>query len=147
MVNICYRIRMTAQDGLNRVREDFGKQGAMTLLGASIVHLAPGEVDLALPYRDAVGQHHGFFHGGVLAALLDTACGLAALSLMAAGQGVVSAEFKLNFLAPARGERVVAQGRVVKAGRLLSVCVGNAHVDGTRHVALMQATMCTVPQP
>ncbi len=118
----------------------------MRLLGAEIVHLASGEVDIALAFRDEVGQHHGFFHGGVLAAVMDTACGLAALSLMAAGQGVVSAEFKLNFLAPAKGDRLIAQGRVVKSGRLLSVCTGEARVGG-RLVALMQATMCAVPQP
>ncbi len=117
----------------------------MRHLGGTIVHLAPGEVDIALPFRDEVGQQHGFFHGGIVATILDTACGLAALSLLPDGQGVVTAEFKLNFLAPARGDRVVAQGRVVKSGRLLSVCTGEARVEG-RLVALMQATMCAVPQ-
>lgn len=133
-------------DPLDRVRADLGRQGVLRLFGAELLHLQPGEVDLGVAFRDDLGQHHGFFHGGVLATLLDVACGMAALSLMLPGQGVVSAEFKLNFLQPARGERLVAQGRVVRAGRLLSVCTGNAYVGG-RHVALMQATMAGVPQP
>ncbi len=127
------------------VRLDFARQGAMALFGAALTHVAPGEVDIALPFRDAVGQHHGFFHGGIVAAILDTACGLAALSLMPDEAGVVSAEFKLNFLAPARGSLVIAAGRVVKSGRLLSVCTGEARVEG-KLVALMQATMCAVPR-
>ena len=133
-------------DPLDRVRADLARQGVLALFGAELAHLAPGAVDLAVDFRDALGQHHGFFHGGVLAALLDVACGMAALSLMPPGQGVVSAEFKLNFLQPARGPRLVAQGRVVRAGRLLTVCTGNAYV-GEKHVALMQATMASVPQP
>lgn len=112
----------------------------MRHLGIRIDTLADGAVDLLLPYRDEVGQHHGYFHGGVLAALLDTACGLAALTLMPVGQSVVSVEFKLNFLRPAQGALVRAEGRVVRAGRLLTVCTGTALVDG-KQVALMQATM------
>lgn len=137
---------MTDADPLARVRADFERQGVLRLFGATLDHLQPGEVDVAVPFRADLAQHHGFFHGGVLATLLDVACGMAALSLMPPGQGVVSAEFKLNFLQPARGGRLVAQGRVVRAGRLLSVCTGNAYVDG-KHVALMQATMAAVPQP
>lgn len=132
-------------DALDRVRADFARQGVLRMFGAEMVRLEPGQVDIALLFRPELGQHHGFFHGGVVATLLDVACGMAALSLMPAGQGVVSAEFKLNFLAPAQGERLVAQGRVVKSGRTLSVCTGQAYV-GNRHVALMQATMASVPQ-
>ena len=118
----------------------------MAHLGAVIVHLTPGEVAIALPFRAEVGQHHGLFHGGVIATVLDVACGLAALTRMAPGHSVVSAEFKLNFLAPARGASLVARGRVVRAGRLLTICTGDAFVDDDRHVALMQATMCAIPE-
>ena len=122
----------------------FDRQGAMRHLGIRIVSIAPGAVDLELPWCEEVGQHHGYFHGGVLAALLDTACGLAALTTIADGYGVVSAEFKINFLVPARGALVRAEGRVVRAGRMLTVCTGTASI-GARAVALMQATMAGVP--
>lgn len=137
---------MTDADPLARVRADFDRQGVLRLFGATLDHVQPGAVDISVPFRADLAQHHGHFHGGVLATLLDVACGMAALSLMPPGQGVVSAEFKLNFLQPARGQALVAQGRVVRAGRLLTVCAGNAYADG-KHVALMQATMAGVPQP
>ena len=148
MVKPCYPGGMTdaPPDPLHRVRADLARNGILRLFGAEVAHLQVGEVDLALAFRDEVGQHHGFFHGGVLATLLDVACGMAALSLMTPGQGVVSAEFKVNFLQPAQGPRLLVQGRVVRTGRLLSVCTGSAYV-GERHVALMQATMASVPQP
>ena len=116
-------------------------------MGASLEHVAAGEIDIALMFRPEVSQHHGFFHGGVIATLLDVACGFAALTLMEPEQEVLTAEFKLNFLAPAKGERLVARGRLVRPGRLLSVCTGEAHCEtlgGSRHVALMQATMAAV---
>ena len=131
---------------MNDIQAVFARQGAMRHLGITIDRVAAGQVDLVCPFRDEVGQHHGYFHGGVVAAMLDVACGMAALTLMPAGQGVVSAEFKLNFLIPARGPLLRAEGRVVRAGRLLTVCTAYALVDG-RQVALMQATMASVPQP
>ena len=132
---------------MERVRLDFERQGALRLLGATLERVEPGAVEIAVRYRAEVAQHHGFFHGGVVATLLDVACGFAALTRMEADQEVLTAEFKVNFLAPAQGSMLVARGRVVKAGRLLSVCSGEAFCrgeEGERQVALMQATMAAV---
>jgi uncharacterized protein (TIGR00369 family) len=123
-----------------RVRVSFGKQGLLETVGASLVRVAPGEVDIALPISPAVSQQHGFVHGGAVAAIADSAAGYAAPTLMPATAGVLAAEFKINFLAPAAGERLVALGRVVKAGRTLSVAQsevraerGGAHDRGAAH--------------
>ncbi|PIG97152.1 PaaI family thioesterase [Deinococcus sp. UR1] len=130
-----------------RVRASFMRQGAMALLGATVAHVAPGEVDLHLPFRPELTQQHGLFHGGFIATLCDSACGYAALTVLPAGQEVVSVEFKLNFMAPARGEHVVARGRVIRSGRTLTVCQGEVLVtEGgqERTVATMLATMMAV---
>jgi uncharacterized protein (TIGR00369 family) len=107
-----------------RVRESFSKQGLMTAWRARIVHIAPGEVDIAVEHAPVLTQQHGFFHGGVTAALADSACGYAAFTLFEAGAGILTVEFKLNFLSPAAGERLIARGRVEKPGRTLTVCRG-----------------------
>jgi uncharacterized protein (TIGR00369 family) len=130
-----------------RVRDSFERQRFMSTLGARLTHLAPGEVDLELVPRDDLAQQHGFLHAGVLATLADSACGYAALSLMPPGAAVLSAEFKINLLAPAAGERIVARGRVIKSGRTLTVC--SADVVAVREgnevaVAHMVGTMMTV---
>ncbi len=133
---------------MDRIEQAFRQQGALHLMGATLDHVGPGETDIGLTFRPEVSQHYGFFHGGVVATLLDVACGFAALTRMEPEQEVLSAEFKLNFLAPAIGPRLVARGRLIKPGRLLSVCTGNAYCIGEdgveRHVALMQATMAAV---
>ncbi len=126
-----------------RVRASFARQRFMATLGATLERVAPGEVVIALPYREALTQQHGFLHAGAVTAVVDSACGYAALSLMEPGAGVVSVEFKLNLLAPAVGERFVATARVLKAGRTLTVCSGELTTDDTV-VAVMQATMMTV---
>src|SRR5262245_45040888 len=97
-----------------RVRESFAKQRFMDTLGARRGRVLPGEVDIELPVREALTQQHGFVHAGALASVLDSAAGYAAFSLMPAGAGVLSVEFKLNLLEPARGERILAKGRVVR---------------------------------
>lgn len=127
-----------------RVRESFAKQNAMALFQAELVRVAPGEVDVALPVRPEVGQQHGFVHAGVVTAIVDTACGYAALSLMPPGAGVLSIEFKTNLLAPAKGKRLLAKGRVLKAGRTVSVCAGDVFSDDGTLVATMLATMMVV---
>lgn len=127
-----------------RVRDSFARQRAMAYLGASLGRVEPGEVEISLPFRDELTQQHGFLHAGVATALVDTACGYAALSLMPAGAAVLTVEFKVNLLAPGQGERFVAVGRVVKAGRSVMVCTGSlSAIRGatSREVALMQATM------
>src|SRR5215207_1489330 len=119
----------------------------MSTLGASILQIAPGAVDIALLASPSVSQQHGFVHAGAVAAIADTAAGYAALSLMPPGAGVLTTEFKINLVAPAAGERIVARGRVVKAGRLLTVAQAEVHAerDGERKlVALLTATVATI---
>ena len=126
-----------------RVRASFARQRFMATLGATLERVAPGAVTIALPYRDDLTQQHGFLHAGAVTAVVDSACGYAALSLMEPGAGVLSVEFKINLLAPAAGERFVAAARVVKAGRTLTVCAGEL-TAGAGVVAVMQATMMAV---
>ncbi len=126
------------------VRESFARQSLMTLLGAQLMRVAPGEVEVELPFRDDLGQQQGLIHAGVIASIADSACGYAAHSLMPPGSDVVSVEFKLNLLAPARGQRFLARARVVRAGRTISVCRADvlAIADGAETlVATMLATM------
>jgi uncharacterized protein (TIGR00369 family) len=130
-----------------RVRESFARQKAMALIGASVLRVVPGEVDIAAPFRAELSQQHGFLHGGISTALLDSACGYAALTLMPAGTGVLAVEFKVNLLAPADGESFVARGRVVKAGRTISVSSGDLFAirGGEEELcATMLATMMTI---
>jgi uncharacterized protein (TIGR00369 family) len=123
------------------VEEIFSKQKLLVLMGAKLDRVAPGEVDISLDFRDDLAQQSGALHAGTVAAIADTACGLAALSMMPAGSGVVSVEFKLNLLAPAVGAHFVAEGRVVRAGKTLSVCTADVIADGERVVATMLGTM------
>ncbi len=131
----------------DRVARSFARQQMMETIGARIVRVAPGEVDIELPVAAKVSQQHGFVHAGAVAAVADTACGYAALSLMPPGAGVLTTEFKINLLAPAAGERLVAEGRVVKPGRTLTVCQAEVYAEaaGARKiVALLTATMITL---
>lgn len=128
----------------SRIRSSFERQGIMKTIGARLLSVAPGEVRIELPWSEAVTQQHGFVHAGILSTIADNACGYAAYTLMPAGSDVLGVENKINFLAPARGERFVSVGRVVKAGRTLAVCAGEvwAYDNGTETlVAVMQTTM------
>lgn len=130
-----------------RVRDSFARQQFMATLGASLERVMPGEVLIALPFSAALTQQHGFLHAGVVAAVVDSACGYAALTLMEPGAGVMSTEFKVNLLEPAAGNRFVAAGRVVKSGRTLTVCHGELRAvqeQGEVVVAVMQGTMMAV---
>ena len=130
-----------------RVRESFERQGLMTTLGARIVRVAPGEVEIQMPISSSVSQQHGFAHAGAVASIADSACGYAAFSLMPADSGVLAVEFKINLMAPAAGESLIARARVVRAGRTLSVCQADvaAISDGVeRPVAMMIATIMNV---
>ncbi len=130
-----------------RVRSSFEAQALMRLIGASLERVEPGEVDIALSHRLDLTQQHGYLHAAILAAIADSACGYAAHTLMPAGSEVLSVEFKLNLLRPAAGERFVARGRVVRAGRTLTVAAadvfayGRAQVGGPTLVATMLGTM------
>ena len=131
----------------SRVRESFAKQAVMATFGASLARVAPGEIDIELRNNPALAQQHGFLHAGVLATILDSACGYAAFTLMPADAAVLSVEFKINLLAAAAGERFAARGRVVRAGRNLSVCQADAFAllpEGEKHVATMKGTMMCV---
>jgi uncharacterized protein (TIGR00369 family) len=130
-----------------KVRESFARQRAMATLGASLARVVPGEVDVTLPFRADLTQQHGFLHGGVITAVVDSACGYAALSLMPAGTAVLTVEFKVNLVSPGRGDRFLARGRVIRPGRTLMVCAGEMVVDepgAGQVVALMQATMMVI---
>ncbi len=131
-----------------RVRTSFGRQQAMTLLGARMTEVQPGRTEIVLPFREELTQQHGFVHAGIITAIVDSACGYAALSLMPPDVGVLTIEFKVNLLNPAAGERFVARGQVVKPGRTIMVCTGEVvaeRADGTQQtVALMQTTMMVV---
>ena len=116
----------------------------MATLGAEMVHVATGEVDIALPFSERLTQQDGYLHAGVVAGVVDSACGYAALTTMDAGAEVLTVEFKINLLAPAAGERLVARGRVLRTGRTLTVCRGDAFTidDGReKHVATLTTTM------
>ncbi len=128
-----------------RVRASFAKQQFMATLGASMTTVRPGEVCIELPFRADLTQQHGFLHAGVVTSVIDSACGYAALTLMPPDRAVLSVEFKVNLIAPARGATFEARGRVVRAGRTLTVCTGDLRVVGSESViAMMQATMMAV---
>jgi uncharacterized protein (TIGR00369 family) len=130
-----------------RVRESFARQGLMATLGARLARVQPGEVDVELSFEERLTQQHGYLHAAALTAVLDSACGYAALTLMPEEAAVLTVEYKVNLLAPAAGERFLARGRVVRAGRTLTVCRGDAVAfvgDDERHVVTMTATMMAV---
>jgi uncharacterized protein (TIGR00369 family) len=134
-----------------RIRDSIGRQTLLTTLGVGIVELAGGRVVLDLPYRADLCQQHGYLHAGAITTLADSACGYAAATLMPPDRDVLTVEFKVNLLSPARGERFRATGEVVRAGRTLTVCSAEvvAWADGSepKPVALMQATMMAVSPP
>lgn len=134
-----------------RTRASFGRQGIMSLLGARMTRVAPGEVAIELPFRADLSQQHGFFHAGVTSTIADSAGGYAGFTLFPADASVLTVEFKINLLAPARGDRLVAIGKVIKPGRTLTVCSLEVDVfDGTRKTACaygLQTLMCMVGKP
>jgi len=130
-----------------RVRTSFERQRLMQTLGVRLLRVAPGECDMEMPFAVEFTQQHGFLHAGTLTSVVDSACGYAALSLMAPGAAVMSVEFKVNLMAPAAGERLLARGRVVRSGRTLTIVAGDGFMcsgDEQRHVFTMQGTMMAV---
>ncbi|WP_395621941.1 PaaI family thioesterase [Sphingomonas daechungensis] len=131
----------------NRVRSSFGQQGLMITLGASLESVSSGSVEIVLVPRAEVSQQHGFVHAGAVCAIADSAAGYAALTLMPAEAGVLTAELKINLMAPAIGDRIVARGRVVKAGRTLTVAQTDVFAETggqSKLIALLTATLVTV---
>ncbi len=132
-----------------RVHASFARQRVMETLGAVLTRVDPGAVEITLPYRVDLTQQHGFIHAGIVATILDSACGYAAFGLMSAEVAVLTVEYKINLLRPAKGDRLVARARVVRSGKTLTVCAGDAFAQtgGTENVvATMLATIMAVPQ-
>ena len=132
-----------------RTRDSFARQPAMSTLGATLQSVAPGAVVIAMPHHASLTQQHGFVHAGMLATALDSACGYAAFTLMPADAAVLTIEFKINLLAPARGPLFRFEGQVIKPGRTITVVDGRAFqhaADGgeKKLVATMTATIMTV---
>jgi uncharacterized protein (TIGR00369 family) len=126
------------------VRDNFDRQPFMAAIGARLARVAHGEVDITLPFDRGLTQQNGFLHAAVVTAILDSACGYAALSVMPPGSDVLSVEFKVNLLAPATGESFVARARTVRAGRTIVVCQADcfsSHDGKETLVAVMTGTM------
>ena len=131
----------------SRVRTSFAKQRLMRTIGAEIDEVSAGRVDIRLPFRDDLAQQHGFLHAGTIAAIADSACGYAALTLMPSDAAVLSIEFKVNMLAPAKGDAIVARAQVIRSGRTIVVCRADVYAlkgADQKLVAAMQGTMMTV---
>jgi uncharacterized protein (TIGR00369 family) len=128
----------------SRVEASFNRQQVMKTLGVTIASLQPGEIELVMPYDAAYTQQHGFMHAGIIATVLDNACGYAAFSLMPNDAAILTVEFKTNLLTPGRGERFIFRGKVVKPGRTITVCEAQAFaVDGGEEklIATMTGTL------
>ena len=127
------------------IKQSFGKQTIMGLIGAELSRVEPGIIEITLPYRADLAQQHGYLHAGIVTTIADSACGYAAYSLMPLNSEVLSVEFKVNLLRPAKGEKFLAVAQVVKAGKTLTVV--RADVFGVDHegarelVATMLGTM------
>ena len=131
-----------------RISASFAAQGLMSTLGAKLILVAPGEVQIALLPRPELSQQHGYTHAGALTSVLDSACGYAALTVAPAGLNVLTVEFKINFLRPAVADRFVAIGKVAKAGKTLTACQGEVIGElGSRRetIAIMQTTIINIP--
>ncbi|MGH9762363.1 MAG: PaaI family thioesterase [Blastocatellia bacterium] len=127
-----------------RVRSSFSRQSLMNTIQARMTQVAPGTVEIEMPYGEAFGQQLGFVHGAIITAIADSACGYAALTLTAPGSEVLTVEFKANFLAPAEGEAFVAKARVLRQGRSVTVCSADVFALGGADeplIATMLATM------
>jgi len=134
-------------DFAGRVAKSFASQGIMGHIGARLRLIEPGYCEIELPYSDSVSQQHGFFHGGVIGTIADSAGGYAAFSLMGATDGVLTVEYKLNLMAPADGELLIARGEVLRPGRTLTVTRAEVVVvkDGDeKPCAAMQQTMMRI---
>jgi uncharacterized protein (TIGR00369 family) len=139
--------RATDREFERRVRASFARQRVMASMGASLTRVEAGAIEIELPFDGRLTQQHGFLHAGVITTMLDSACGYAALSLMDPSAEVLAIEFKVNFLAPAVGGKLVARASVVRAGRTITVCRADGYMAsdaGELHVATMVATMMAV---
>ena len=130
-----------------RVRASFARQKAMALIGARLTAVEPGFVEIALHYRSDLTQQKAYVHGGILGMIADTACGYAAYSLMPATSSLVTVEYKINILAPAKGD-LLARGEVIRPGRTLSIARGDVYAaDGTHVASMLQTLMMLADTP
>lgn len=127
-----------------RVLASFGRQKAMRMIGATMTRVEPGFCEIELPFRDDLTQQKGYVHGGIIGMIADSACGYAAYSLMPASASLVTVEYKINILAPARAD-LVARGHVVRPGRTLTIARADVHASDGTHVATMQQTLMMLP--
>ncbi|HKS39010.1 MAG TPA: PaaI family thioesterase [Blastocatellia bacterium] len=130
-----------------RVRSSFARQTLMQTIGAEMTKVAAGEVEIELAYRDDLAQQHGYLHAGVITAIVDSACGYAAMTLTRAVEDILTIEYKANFVAPATGEKMIARSRVLRAGRKVTVCAGDVFAlrdEEEKLIATMLATMMTI---
>jgi uncharacterized protein (TIGR00369 family) len=133
-----------------RLQASFARQTAMASLGVTIARLEPGEIELAMAYSAAFTQQHGFVHGGIIATVLDSACGYAAFSLTPPETSILTVEFKTSLLAPAKGERFTFRGRVIRPGRNITFCEAEAIAhegEASKRIAIMTATLMAVTGP
>ena len=129
---------------MQHVRDSFSRQKAMTLIGASLSAIEAGASEVSLPYRADLTQQKGYVHGGIIGMIADSAAGYAAYSLMPPSASLVTVEYKMNILAPARGS-LVAKGTVIKSGRTLTVARAEVYAEDGTHVASMQQTLMMLP--
>ncbi|HEV7370737.1 PaaI family thioesterase [Arenibaculum sp.] len=127
-----------------KVRDSFARQTFMRTVGAILAEVSPGRCEVALPWREDLCQQHGYIHGGVTTALADTAAGYAAYTLMPAASSVLATEFKINLMAPARGERLVARAEVLKPGRTLSVVRTEVYAENEGTETCIAAMLSTL---
>ena len=132
----------------SRVQNSFDRQGFMSLMGAEITSLEPGICEITLSYRPDLTQQHGYFHGGTMGTLADTACGYAGFTLMGEEDSLLTVEYKLNITAPGDGERLIARGHVARAGRQLTICEGRLYVEkggDRKECGLVTQTLMRLP--
>lgn len=128
-----------------KIKQSFAKQGLMKTLNAQLAEVEKGRVKITCEFSEALTQQHGFFHAGVATSIVDSACGFAALTLMPENSEVLSVEFKINFMKPAKTDKLIAIGKILQSGKTLTICEGYVY-DSTEEklLAKMTATMITV---
>jgi uncharacterized protein (TIGR00369 family) len=126
------------------VRDSFARQGLMSHLGAELSALSSGECEIRVRYRTELTQQHGYFHAGVTASIADSASGYAAYSTMPADSSVLTVEYKINLVAPAEGDLLIARGRVLRSGRTLKICTADVFVVNGKQEILCATSLSTI---
>lgn len=130
-----------------KIKQSFDKQGLMKTLNAQLAEVEKGRIKITCEFSEALTQQHGFFHAGVVTSIVDSACGYAALTMMSENTEVLSIEFKINFMKPAKTDKLIAIGKVLQSGRTLTICEGYVYDSKEEKlIAKMTATMIAVQQ-